>query len=162
MRRRYFPCRAISEYDGQKDYFSYLQSKGVVLNPKLRASVFHLKNQLPFVGMAAKEDIVGGEVLIRVPEELILSCVRIVDQPLLREVIKDKYFVGILWQDKAMIIYCLFLLHQKDEKNPWFQMVNQFPKECDIACFWPEEELDSFIDQTVKSAALLELKSFED
>jgi hypothetical protein len=54
----------------------------------------------------------------------------------------------------------MYLLQQKDENNPWFQMIKSFPKECDIACFWPEEELNTFKDLTVISAAGLDLKSF--
>jgi len=54
MRAKYFPSQSIEEYKGQNDYLSYLASKGAALNPKIFPSVFHLKNGLPYIGMAVK------------------------------------------------------------------------------------------------------------
>jgi hypothetical protein len=55
-----------------------LTSKGLIVNPKVTLSVFKLKNELPYIGMAANDLISSGEVLIRVPEELILSSAKAV------------------------------------------------------------------------------------
>lgn len=55
----------------------------------------------------------------------------------------------------------MFLLHKKEEGNAWYQMIKNFPKECDIICFWPQQQLDTFKDLTVISAAQIDIKSFE-
>ena len=57
----------------EDDYLDRLRGKGVALNPKLFLSKFKLKNGLPYTGMAVKEEVKSGEILIRVPEEMILS-----------------------------------------------------------------------------------------
>lgn len=44
--------------------------------------------------MAAKATVEGAEVLIRVPEELILSSAKAAQEPLLSEVFKDKFFLS--------------------------------------------------------------------
>lgn len=73
MRKKHFPSLSDGEEDTLKEYFQDFTSRGITLNPKLCPSRFHLENGLPYIGMAAKDEIKGGEVLIRVPEELILS-----------------------------------------------------------------------------------------
>lgn len=60
------------------------------------------------------------------------------------------------------MVYSMFLLSEKDESNPWYFMVKNFPQECDIACFWTQEEISSFKDPTIISAAKLDLNSFEE
>ena len=60
MRAKHFPSESVKPYNGQDDYLTYLTSKGVTLNPKLFPSIFHLKNGLPFIGMAVKEAMSGG------------------------------------------------------------------------------------------------------
>jgi hypothetical protein len=55
----------------------------------------------------------------------------------------------------------MLLLQRKEENNLWYQMIKHFPKECDIACFWSQEELEEFKDNTVKSAAQIDLDAFE-
>ena len=74
---------AVEQYQGYTQYLDYLQQKGVVLNQKLQQSTFQLHNGLPYIGMSAKEKIGPEEVLIRVPEELILSSAKAAQEPLL-------------------------------------------------------------------------------
>jgi hypothetical protein len=102
--------------------------------------------------------------LIRVPENLILSSPKAASEMMLSEVFKDPFFTGEdqSWEDRVIIVYCMFLLNQKEEGNPWFEMVRRFPKECDVAFFWSPEELDSFKDKTLKRSAELDRRSFEE
>ena len=80
--------------------------------------------------MAAKENIKGGEVLIRVPEELVLSADKAYQDPELNSYF-DKY--GFFYQkygyndDRILIVYALALLHRKEESNPWYVMINHIP-----------------------------------
>lgn len=80
------------------------------------------------------------------------------------DVFKDPFFTAEhqSWEDRVIIIYCMFLLHQKDENNPWYQMVKRFPQECDVVFFWSSEELDSFKDKTLRKSAELDRISFEE
>lgn len=54
MRSTHFPCQSDGPSTQLKDYLEDLQQKGVILNPKLFPSKFHLKNGLPYTGMATK------------------------------------------------------------------------------------------------------------
>ena len=67
------PCPPKARSDKQREYVEYLVSQGLYINPKLEISIFNLKNGLPYVGLSTREDVAGGEVLIRVPEHLVLS-----------------------------------------------------------------------------------------
>ena len=58
-------------------------------------------------------------------------------------------------------MFSLFLIYKKDETNLWYQMASQFPKQCDIVCFWPEAELKEFKDPTVRQGAKGSLVEFE-
>ena len=43
-------------------------------------SILYRKNGLPYVGLSSKEDIGEGEILIRVPEHLILSSAKALEE----------------------------------------------------------------------------------
>lgn len=73
MLRQQQKSPTIGPYNAYDEYFTYLSQKGISLNPKLQPAVFQLKNGLPYIGMVAKDTVEGAEVLIRVPEDLILS-----------------------------------------------------------------------------------------
>ena len=51
----------------------------------------------------------------------------------------------------------MFILDNRSEDDVWFQMVNRFPKECDLLCFWEESEMEGFKDATIKSAIDLDI-----
>ena len=162
MRNKHFPCRSQGEDKSLKEYLAELTSRGITLNPKLYPSKFHLENGLSYVGMATRQKIKGGEVLIRVPQDLILSADKAYSEPALTEVFKERFFIqekdnendeDEIDDDKIIIVYALFLLTKREENNLWYQMVKGFPEVCDIACFWSEEELDEIKDKTLKSGA---------
>lgn len=134
-----------------------------MVNPKIALSEFRLKNGLPYIGMAADQLITEGEVLIRVPEELVLSSAKALREEQLAAAFQDKFFINEsqTWEDRVLVVYGLFLLSRKEESDPWYFMVRNFPQECDIACFWSQEEIGSFRDPTVIAAAKLDLASFE-
>jgi len=67
IRQEHLPSESVGEDKSAEDYLEYLSGKGVALNPKLFPSIFYLKNGLPYTGMAVKETVGAGEVLIRVP-----------------------------------------------------------------------------------------------
>lgn len=54
MRDKHFPSASDGEDTSLGDYLSDLTSRGITLNPKLFPSKFHLKNGLPYTGMATK------------------------------------------------------------------------------------------------------------
>jgi hypothetical protein len=91
-----------------------LKEKGLVLNPKVSPAVFHLKNGLPYIGMSVTQPVAGGEVLIRIPEELILSSCKAVNEPELAEAFQDEFFLNETetWEDRVIIVYCMYLLHK--------------------------------------------------
>lgn len=73
MREKYIPWESKEPYTNLDAHFQSWIKKGVTLNPKIFASIFHLKNGLPITGFATKEEIKGGEVLFRIPFDLIFS-----------------------------------------------------------------------------------------
>jgi hypothetical protein len=88
------PTKVIERCDEQKDYYSFLVGKGLIVNPKVTLSYFHLKNGLPYVGMAANELISEGEVLIRVPEELIISSAKVLEETQLSLAFQHAFFIN--------------------------------------------------------------------
>lgn len=67
MRQAYMTVPAVQPTDISHDYFHKITSEGLFFNPKIQPSVFQLRNGLPYTGMAARETVRGGEVLIRIP-----------------------------------------------------------------------------------------------
>jgi hypothetical protein len=164
MRQEMLSCQSKGEEKSNEKYLRFLEGKGAVLNPKLFMSKFELRNGLAYTGVAAKSEVKGGEVLIRIPEELIMSAAKAFEDPQLKGIFsKEVYFRDgrDFDEDKILNIYCMMVLQRKDEGHPWYQMIRNFPKECDIACFWSEEELEKFKDKTVKSAAEIDAAAFE-
>jgi hypothetical protein len=86
------PSESVGEDKSAEDYLEYLSGKGVALNPKLFPSIFYLKNGLPYTGMAVKDTVGAGEVLIRVPEELIMSTAKAFIEPELHDIFKNEPF----------------------------------------------------------------------
>jgi hypothetical protein len=141
IRAEHMPASSAGEDKSAENYLEFLNSKGVALNPKLFPSIFYLKNGLPYTGMAVKEIVNEGEVLIRVPEEVVLSSAKAFEEPALTEIFRTESFFKFdkeLDEDRILIVYSLFVRSQKDETHPWYQMIDRLPKECDIACFWSE------------------------
>jgi hypothetical protein len=60
MRKVYLPLQRFGKCEQQTEYYKFLTEKGLIVNPKVQISVFHLKNGLPFIGMAANEPVTAG------------------------------------------------------------------------------------------------------
>lgn len=59
-----------------------------------------------------------------------------------------------------LLTYCLFLISKNATETIFYDMIQHMPKDIDVLFFWSESEQDQFIDKTVKSAAMLDIKSF--
>ena len=112
--------------------------------------------------MAASEPIGPGEVLVKVPEQLVLSSIKALQEPHLVDVFSETFYHAEgCWEDRVLNTYCLYLCSTEDKGNIFYEMVQHMSKEIDIACFWDEKEIDSFKDQCMRTAARIDLEAFE-
>jgi hypothetical protein len=144
------------------DYIRTLLGYGVSVNGKLQPAVFHLKNGLEYPGMVAREAVEGPEELVRVPIDLILTSHCALEDPAMAHLFSNTFYrEGSLWQDRILVTYLLYLL-SVDRDCLWTYMARHFSKAIDIVSFWQDQELDLFVDGSVRKAARKERLHFEE
>ena len=98
---------------------------------------------------------------MRVPIDLILTSHRALKDPALVHLFENSFYrEGLLWQDRILVTYLLYLL-SVDRDCLWTFMAKNFSREIDIVSFWGEGELEMFADASVGKAARSERQHFE-
>lgn len=121
------------------DYIQTLIKYGVTVNRKLQPAFFFLKNGLQYPGLLTNEAVDGVEELVRVPIDLILTSHKALKDPEVQELFNNTFYKeGLLWQDRILVTYLLYLL-SINRNCLWTYMAQHFSKDIDIISFWNED-----------------------
>jgi hypothetical protein len=112
---------------------------------------------LEYPGVATKEEIRAGEVLVRLPKDLVLTSFKAMQRPELQDIFNEEFYHYVWgWEDRVLNTYLLYIYGLKETSNVWYHMVHHLSKDIDILGFWSDEDLEKFNDKTIKSAANLD------
>lgn len=138
----------------QAKWLQFYESQGLILN-KITFARFYLKNGLPYDGMVSTDNINPLETLIRVPKHLMLST-RDAYMSELMPVFQENpdYFWNFDEIDEDLVLI-VFILHEfsKGKDSKFHHLISTLPRDQDVLCFWPDIDIDSFEDMSLKRKA---------
>jgi len=145
-------------------YFTYLLENGAVLN-KLAFAQFRLKNGLPYSGLMATQKIITDEIMLHVPQSLLLNTKKAYFselKTLYREnpVFFSAYYTAS-WEDHMLLVF-LLKEYSKGEDSEFYHLIANLPRDIDYVVFWSDEELNLLEDSSVSRIAKQHRKTYEE
>ena len=146
------------------EYIDYLVQKGAKIN-KLKVGQFQLKNDLPYTGLIASEEIYSNETLLEIPVNLLLTTKKAYFSELRKVFIENPTFFSAYhsssWEDHMLLVY-LLSEYKKGKHSEWYYLLQNLPKDLDYVIFWSDEELNKLEDDTIVQIAKKHRREYEE
>lgn len=147
--RKVDPTASIKEpSESFQKYMNHMFEHGASVN-KVAVADFKLKNGLSYSGLIATEKIITDEIIIRVPQPLLLNTKHAYFSDIRYIFCENpKYFSPSYtssWEDHMLLVY-LVRESGRGEQSEWYHLISNLPREIDYLIFWTQEELDSLED----------------
>ena len=147
-----------------QDYLDLLHSKGARMN-KVSVGRFKTKNNLEYTGIFAKEEINSDQILMEIPQKLLLTTRHAWFSPM-REVFKQHldFFSphrASGWEDRMLLTYLIYE-YSRGKESEWYYLLDNLPREIDYVIFWDESELTLLEDESLQRSARGVRRSFEE
>lgn len=148
----------LSDCPIKNEYLQSYISQGLCIN-KLTFGKFFLKNGLSYEGIMSTEALNPNEMLIRVPRNLLLTT-RDAYMSEISQILKEnpeKFWLNEEIDEDSILV--LFILHefQKGKTSKFYHLILSLPKDQDILCFWPVEDIEMFEDKLLAKKSVKKL-----
>jgi hypothetical protein len=138
-------------------YRAALEEQGCWFHPGLYFSEFRLKNGLAYPGLSVSCRVPAGSSLVTVPRECLLTT-RLAFEAL-QDMFEEEYqfFHNEHWEDNVLLAYLLHLHYAQPGKGIHQLMLGCMPREVDVLCMWPLEEIQRLGDPGMEQRATRQL-----
>ena len=133
-----------------KEFYKYCDKQGIQRD-KIQYPVLFGKGDSRYQGAAANVDIEKGDIIVRVPSELIITTKKAYFSEIQHIFYDHPEVFGKHKADgEDMVINAFLLLQiQKGKDSPFYEMIKTWPKDADILLNWEEEDLEELQDPTL-------------